>query len=94
MKKQNEEYTLITGIFKPADALSVVSKLFGDKIEYHNRNILRAHEGFGNVDQQEVDRVNVLKNSRHAFQQSMQEAEALGYVVSIESIIHIEFKKV
>lgn len=89
-----ESYTLISGTFTPAEASSVISTLFGEKIEYHNRNILRAHEGFGNVDQQEVDRVNVLKNSRRAFQQSMKEAEAKGYTVSIESVIHIEFKDI
>ncbi|MFP5080652.1 hypothetical protein [Pedobacter sp. JCM 36344] len=88
--ESKEIFTLIEGKFDPMDALTLISTLFGTKIEYHNRNILRAHEG-GTNHSQEDERVSELKKSRQAFQQKMREAIEHGDQVEIKSIIALSF---
>jgi len=89
--ESKEIFTLIEGRFDPRDASTLISTLFGTKIEYHNRNILRAHEGDGTQLPHEVERVNELSNSREAFQQKMKQAVEQGCQVEISSVVSVRF---
>ncbi|MET3112874.1 queuine/archaeosine tRNA-ribosyltransferase [Pedobacter sp. CG_S7] len=93
MIDSNKTFTLIEGKFDPTAATTLISTLFGTKIEYHNRNILRAQEWDGSQLPHEVDRVNELSNSREAFQEKMKEALKQGCQVEISSVISVRFIK-
>lgn len=88
--ENNESFTLIDGRFDPDDALNLISTMFGAKIEYHTRNIVRAYDG-NERDLKEDKKVKELRNARQEFQQKMREAKELGYQVEIKSIIVLNF---
>lgn len=89
--KDKETFTLIDGTFDPLGALNLISVLFSTKIEYHNRNILNAHEQTGSDLPLEEKRVTELENTRQAFQQRMREAAKEGYKVEIKSTLEVNF---
>ncbi len=86
-------FSLINGTFNPADAASLISNLYNDKIEFHNRQLLKCGEcndgsEKGLAEQQRIDQ---LKTQRLKFHLCMKEAIDRNCDVIIKSNIEVLF---
>ncbi len=84
-------FSLINGMFNPADAAPLISNLYNAKIEFHNRQLLKENDSAEKNLLQEEERITQLQISRKNFQLKMKEAIELGCDVQIKGVIEVSF---
>ncbi len=84
---------MIEGSFSPQGAAEVLFSIIGDKIRFHNVEILSIKERFNGDTQHSEKRLKELKAAKKQVAQLILEARDKGYQVDIHSTIEIELTK-
>jgi hypothetical protein len=92
MKKQNNyEFKLIDGHFYPDEAMKVLMSLFNNKINFHElesfSSQIRDRSDISSVQ----NRIQSLKNDMESIKCILQQANANGKQIKIESVIQMTF---
>ncbi len=91
MEKQTFE--LVRGVFTPVEAADVLFSLIGDKIKFHNLQMLSNHEGFGDNLSKSEQRIKELLVSKNDVKDMILEARDKGYKLTINSEVEVSFVK-
>ncbi len=90
MKTQTKlEVKLVEGTFTPADAADVLFTLIGDKIKFHNLQILSLQERFGETTKNSEKRVKELKDAKNKVKDLVIHARNEGCELGISGAIEI-----
>jgi hypothetical protein len=82
-------HRLISGIFSPEEANTVLMNLLEDKITFHRRNIWSRQERFGQSDPASEKRIRELQQTKSDIAKLLAEAASSGTQLSIRCDIDI-----
>lgn len=83
---------IVTGEFSASEAKDIVSNLIIQKINFHNLRNFISQERFGKPDEDSLQRMEELKESRQHLFEIINSAREGGKTIKIESDITIELK--
>jgi hypothetical protein len=89
MKK--EEINLIKGEFTPIEAQEIINHIIDKKIQFHNIKKFSDQIRFGKVDEDRLERIKELEESKKDFQKTILGAIDEGKKMRIKSIVEIEY---
>jgi|AntRauTorckE6833_2_1112554.scaffolds.fasta_scaffold156005_2 hypothetical protein len=89
MKK--EEINLIKGEFTPIEAQEIINHIIDKKIQFHNIKNFSDQIRFGKVDEDRLERIKELEESKKDFQKTILGAIDEGKKMRIKSIVEIEY---
>jgi len=84
---------LVEGTYTPAEAADILFSLIGDKIKFHNLQILSLQERFGLDTSHSEARILELKAAKNETKDLILEARDQGYQIEINGSIEIKFVK-
>ncbi len=90
-KKEQTTIKLVEGTYTPAEAADILFSLIGDKIKFHNLQILSLQERFGIDSVHSEHRIKELKEAKTQVKDLILEARDAGYTLQIEGDIKIKF---
>jgi len=82
---------LVEGTYTPAEAADILFSLIGDKIKFHNLQILSLQERFGIDSSHSEQRIKELKKVKLQAKDLILQARDAGYTIQIEGDIKIKF---
>jgi hypothetical protein len=82
---------LVEGTYTPAEAADILFSLIGDKIKFHNLQILSLQERFGIDSSHSEQRIKELKKAKLQAKDLILQARDAGYTIQIEGDIKIKF---
>ncbi len=82
---------LVEGIYTPAEAADILFSLIGDKIKFHNLQILSLQERFGIESTHSEQRIKELKGAKMQAKDLIIQARDAGYTIKIKGDINISF---
>lgn len=82
---------LVEGTYTPAEAADILFSLIGDKIKFHNLQILSLQERFGLNKSHSEERIRKLKEVKNDTKDFILEARDRGYQIQIDGAIQIKF---
>jgi hypothetical protein len=82
---------LVEGTYTPAEAADILFSLIGDKIKFHNLQILSLQERFGLDTSHSEARILELKAAKNETKDLILEARDQGYQIEINGAIQIKF---
>ena len=82
---------LVQGTYTPAEAADILFSLIGDKIKFHNLQILSLQERFGLDTSHSEERICELKDAKNHAKDLILEARDQGYQIQIDGAIQINF---
>ncbi|WP_194778145.1 hypothetical protein [Pararhodonellum marinum] len=88
--KKHEQIELIKGEFASEDARDLLLQLFGDKIKYHQINILSSMERFGKANEVSAKRLPELRLQVQKINELFQNADFSGAKIKLQATVHIE----
>lgn len=91
---QKNTFTLIEGVFKPADAATLLFNLISDKVKFHNTLVLTAYEQTSSeVSKKSQKRIDELVASKNEINELVKQAKSEGFELKVNSEITIEITK-
>jgi hypothetical protein len=91
VKKQLATIKLVEGTYTPAEAADILFSLIGDKIKFHNLQMLSLQERFGIDSVHSEQRIKELKAAKSEVKDLIIQARDAGYTLQIEGDIRIKF---
>lgn len=91
VKKEQTTIKLVEGTYTPAEAADILFSLIGDKIKFHNLQILSLQERFGIDSVHSEQRIKELKEAKLQAKDLIIQARDAGYTLQIEGDIKISF---
>tara|TARA_R110002012_G_scaffold322083_1_gene554891 strand:- start:68944 stop:69261 length:318 start_codon:yes stop_codon:yes gene_type:complete len=88
-----ESFKLIDGTYEPSEAADVLFSVLGDKIRFHNIQILSAQERFNADTSVSEKRLHELKESKHQVADLILKARDNNYEIEINGVINITLKE-
>lgn len=88
-----ESFKLIDGTFDPSEAADVLFSVFGDKIRFHNIQILSVQERFSGDTSYSEKRLHELKESKRQVADLILRARDNNYDIEINGVINITLKE-
>lgn len=88
-KSDKRDYRLISGEFVAGDARQVLLSLIDDKINFHQRNNWSHRERFGEDNPAVIKRIEELGQTREDITKLVEQADAEGMTLKINSNIEI-----
>lgn len=85
-----QKLTLINGTFKPDQAKEILSKIFADKIKYHEVKNFSSQIRHGKDNKVSVKRIPELKESIEKLSEIVEAAKKAKKKLVISSDVHIE----
>jgi hypothetical protein len=89
--KEQVTLKLVEGTYTPAEAADILFSLIGDKIKFHNLQILSLQERFGIESTHSEQRIKELKAAKMQAKDLILQARDSGYTMQIEGDIKISF---
>lgn len=90
---ENQSFKLVEGEFTPVEAADVLFSLIGDKIKFHNLQMLSNQERFGGDVSHSLKRIEELKASKNLVKEIILEARDKGYTLSLNSKVEVTLVK-
>lgn len=87
--KDQKVFKLVDGSFTPEEAAEVLFALIGDKIRFHNIQVLSLEERFGRDTTHSKNRLRSLKQTREQVKELIQHAAREGMKLQIQGNIEI-----
>lgn len=91
--KNNQNFLLIEGSFNPAEAKEILLRVFGDKIQFHQKKNFSSQERLGKEDINSLKRIPQLQKSILDIIVSIDKAQEENMIVTIHSEVIISFTK-
>ena len=92
--KNNKNFLLIEGSFNPLEAKEILLRVFGDKIQFHQKKNFSSKERLGKEDINSLERIPQLQKSICDIIISIDEAQQENMIVTIHSEVIISFTKI
>lgn len=89
--KKQTTIKLVEGTYTPAEAADILFSLIGDKIKFHNLQVLSLQERFGIESTHSEQRIKELKEAKIQAKDLILQARDAGYTIQIEGDIKIRF---
>ncbi|MBT8285472.1 MAG: hypothetical protein HKO75_08855 [Flavobacteriaceae bacterium] len=89
--KEKATLKLVEGTYTPSEAADILFSLIGDKIKFHNLQILSLQERFGIESTHSEQRIKELKAAKMQVKDLILQARDSGYTMQIEGDIKINF---
>ncbi|NNJ89290.1 MAG: hypothetical protein HKP53_07795 [Eudoraea sp.] len=90
-KKEQATIKLVQGTYTPAEAADILFSLIGDKIKFHNLQMLSLQERFGIESVHSEHRIKELKAAKIQAKDLILQARDAGYTMQIEGDVKISF---
>ncbi|QBA65125.1 hypothetical protein [Muriicola soli] len=90
-KKEQATLKLVEGTYTPSEAADILFSLIGDKIKFHNLQMLSLQERFGIESVHSEQRIKELKAAKMEAKDLILQARDAGYTLQIEGDIKISF---
>jgi hypothetical protein len=90
---ENQTFKLVEGEFSPVEAADVLFSLIGDKIKFHNLQMLSNQERFGGDNSHSEKRIDQLKAAKEQVKEMILEARDKGYTLNINSNVEVTLVK-
>ncbi|WP_372945685.1 hypothetical protein [Muriicola sp.] len=91
IQKEQTTIKLVEGTYTPMEAADILFALIGDKIKFHNMQILSLQERFGIDSVHSEQRIKELKEAKMQVKDLILEARDAGMTLQIEGNIKINF---
>ena len=88
-----ESFKLIDGTYDPSEAADVLFSVLGDKIRFHNIQILSIQERFNGDTSHSEKRLHELKESKKQIADIILKARDNNYDIEIKGVIDISLKE-
>ncbi len=91
VKKEQTTIKLVEGNYTPAEAADILFSLIGDKIKFHNMQMLSLQERFGIDSVHSEQRIKELKEAKMQVKDLIIQARDAGLTLQIEGNLKINF---